>query len=117
MTWTRVCDLDRLPVERGVCALVAGAQVALFRTATGEVHALGNRDPFSGAMVLSRGIVGSRGDTATVASPMYKQVFALDSGRCLDDAAVAVPVHLVRVLDGGVEVRLVAAREELRKVS
>jgi nitrite reductase (NADH) small subunit len=117
MSWTRVCDLDRLPVERGVCALVRGEQVALFRTATGDVFALANRDPFSGAMVLSRGIVGSRGGTATVASPMYKQVFALDSGRCLDDEEVAVPVHGVRVHDGVVEVRLVAGLEELRKVS
>jgi nitrite reductase (NADH) small subunit len=117
MSWTRVCELDRLPVERGVCALVGGEQVALFRTVTDEVFALANRDPFSGAMVLSRGIVGSRGDTATVASPMYKQVFALDSGRCLDDAEVAVPVHGVRVRDGAVEVQPVAALAELRKVS
>ena len=117
MSWTRVCELDRLPVERGVCALVGGTQVALFRTATGELFALDNRDPFSGAMVLSRGIVGSRGDTVTVASPMYKQVFALDSGRCLDDEHVAVRVHPARLRDGVVEVRVVAEQGELRRVS
>lgn len=103
-TWQRVCDLDRLPVERGVCALVDGSQVALFRTSDGAVHALDNQDPFSGAMVLSRGIVGSRGRVHTVASPMYKQVFALDSGRCLDDDQVVVTVHRARVHDGAVEV-------------
>ena len=32
------------------------------------------------------GIVGSRGDDATVASPMYKQVFDLRTGECLDRA-------------------------------
>ena len=43
-----------------------------------------NLDPYSGASVLSRGIVGSRQDAPTVASPMYKQVFDLRTGACLD---------------------------------
>lgn len=103
---TTVCAYDRLPVERGVCVLVDSEQVALFRLADGAVHALGNLDPFSGAMVLSRGIVGSRGDTPTVASPMYKQVFDLLTGRCLDDETVGTPVHHVRVQDGQVQVRI-----------
>lgn len=56
--------------------------------------------------MLSRGIVGSRGDRATVASPMYKQVFSLVAGYDLDAPGVAVPVHGVRVRDGQVEVAL-----------
>ena len=104
--FTPVCRLEQVPVERGVAALVGREQVALFRTADGTVRALGNRDPFSGAMVLSRGIVGSRGDAVTVASPMYKQVFDLASGVCLDDPAVSVPAYPVQVRDGLVEVAL-----------
>jgi len=104
-----VCRLDQVPVERGVAALVDGEQVALFRTADGSVHALANRDPFSGAMVLSRGIVGSRGEAATVASPMYKQVFDLTSGVCLDEPEVAVPAYPVQVRDGLVEISLLEA--------
>jgi nitrite reductase (NADH) small subunit len=104
VSWRSVCRLDEIPVERGVCALLDGRQVALFRTAPGVVHALDNRDPFSGAMVLSRGIVGSREGEATVASPMYKQVFALETGVCLDDPTVRVRVHDVRVRAGAVEV-------------
>jgi nitrite reductase (NADH) small subunit len=103
-----VCRLDQVPVERGVAALVGQEQVALFRTVNGRVHALGNRDPFSGAMVLARGIVGSRGETATVASPMYKQVFDLASGVCLDDPEVAVPTYPVQVRNGTVEVSVSA---------
>jgi nitrite reductase (NADH) small subunit len=102
--WFPVCAYDDLPPERGVCALVDGHQVALFRTYDGPVHALANRDPFSGAYVLARGIVGCRGGVPTVASPMYKQVFDLTTGRCLDDAAVAVPTFAVRVHGGRVEV-------------
>lgn len=103
-----ICPYDRLPVDRGVAALVDGTQVAVFRTAHDGLHAVGNLDPFSGAMVLSRGIVGSRGERPTVASPVYKQVFDLETGQCLDDAAVRLPVHLVRVRDGLVEVALEA---------
>ena len=91
-----ICPYGRLPVERGVAALVDGEQVAVFRTAEGDLHAVSNHDPFSGAMVLSRGIVGSRGDRPTVASPVYKQVFDLETGRCLtsDDASLqAKPVE------------------------
>jgi nitrite reductase (NADH) small subunit len=103
-TWTVVCHFDRLLPERGVAALIAGSQVAVFRTFDGAVYALGNRDPFSDAWVLSRGIVGSRGAEPTVASPMHKQVFSLVTGECLDEPGVAVPVYEVRVRDGDVEV-------------
>jgi nitrite reductase (NADH) small subunit len=69
------------------------------------VHAVGNIDPFSGAAVLSRGIVGDRGGRATVQSPIKKQAFALDDGICLDDPAVAVPVYATRMnADGDVEI-------------
>jgi nitrite reductase (NADH) small subunit len=82
--WTAVCRLDDLAPERGAAALVDGEQVALFRLVDGSVLAVQQRDPFSGAHVISRGIVGSRADVPTVASPMYKQVFDLRTGRCLD---------------------------------
>ena len=105
-TWVTVCRYDQLVPERGVAALVEGEQVALFRTFDGMLHAIGNRDPFSGAFVLSRGIVGSAGDTPTVASPVFKQVFDLRTGRCLSDPDVAVPVHDVRRRGDAVEIRL-----------
>lgn len=104
--WVAVCRYDDLLPERGVAALVGGHQVALFRTFDGMLHAMDNLDPFSGAFVLSRGIVGTRADRPTVASPIFKQVFDLASGRCLSEAGVAVPVHEVRCVDGTVELRL-----------
>ena len=97
---TTVCAVDAVPVEGGVAALVDGVAVAVFRTHAGEVFAIGNVDPFSGASVLSRGIVGSRGDVPVVSSPMYKQAFDLRTGRCLDDPTVAVPSYDVSVVDG-----------------
>lgn len=96
-----VCRFADLQPERGVAVLLPdGAQVALFRTHDGAVHALSNVDPFSGAAVLSRGIVGDRNGVPVVASPIYKQAFDLLTGRCLDDEAVSVPVFDVSVADG-----------------
>ncbi|MER6945386.1 nitrite reductase small subunit NirD [Nonomuraea sp. NPDC000554] len=102
--WTPVCDYRALLSERGVCALVDGRQVAVFLTHEGTVHAIANLDPFSGAHVLSRGIVGSRNGEPTVASPMHKQVFSLLTGVCLDQPEVAVEVCPARVLGSRVEV-------------
>jgi len=105
--WHTVCAIDDILPDMGVAALVSGCQVALFRIGeTHEVHALDNHDPFSGANVMSRGIVGDIGGELVVASPVYKQHFSLSNGRCIEDAAVAVMVHPVRVLEGMVQVGL-----------
>lgn len=94
--WTSICRYADLTPGRGVAALVDGVQIAVFRTTTGELYATGNRDPYSGAYVISRGITGSNDGVPTVASPMYKHVFDLRSGACLDDPAVALPTYPVR---------------------
>lgn len=104
LDWIPVCTLDDLLPERGVAALVDGAQVAVFRTHDQRVYATCNRDPFSGAPVLSRGIVGTRGDIPVVISPMYKQQIDLRTGRCLDDTSVSVPTWPVRIVGERVEV-------------
>lgn len=102
--WTDVCAYGDLAPEQGTCALVGGHPVAVVRTYDGDVHAVGNVDPGSGASVLARGIVGSRLDAPTLISPMYKHVFDLHTGRCLDDPVLAVPVYPVRVQNGRVQV-------------
>src|SRR5258706_11084636 len=100
----RVCPLEDIVPNTGVCALVDGEQVAVFRLDDGSVHAVGNRDPFSGANVLSRGIVGDVKGELVVASPVYKQHFSLLTGRCVEDATARVPVYAARVEDGFVVV-------------
>lgn len=98
---TFACRFADLEAERGVAALLPdGTQVAIFRTHDGRVHALSNVDPFSGAAVLARGIVGDRDGTPIVVSPVYKQAFELRTGRCLDDDGVSVAVFAATVVDG-----------------
>ena len=106
-TTTAVCRLDDLVPERGAAALVGDRQVALFRIDGphgSTVHAVDHRDPFTGANVLARGIVGTVGDRWYVASPLHKQRFDLATGECLDDDGVHLTVHGVHVVDDVVHV-------------
>jgi nitrite reductase (NADH) small subunit len=109
----RVCALTDLEVERGRAALFGRVQIALFLLADGSVHAVSNLDPYSGAHVMSRGIVGTRGDVPTLASPMHKQVFDLRTGECLDTqgkAPATLRVWGVTVREGWIELN----SEEIR---
>ncbi|MFW5417978.1 nitrite reductase small subunit NirD [Nocardiopsis sp. CNT-189] len=100
-TWVPACASHRLQPERGVAVLLpGGAQAALFRTHDGALYALDNTDPFTGAAVLSRGIVGDRAGEPTVASPMLKHRFALRTGASLDDPGVRLAAYPV-LEDGG----------------
>lgn len=100
--WTTACQYDHLIPGRGVGVLLDdGSQAALFRLPDGGLYAVGNVDPFSGAAVMSRGIVGCRAGRPMVQSPIKKQAFGLDDGVCLDDPAVAVPVYAVRTTRAG----------------
>ena len=104
MSVQKVCRLEDIVPNCGVCALVEGRQVAVFRLDDDRIFAIGNRDPFSGANVLSRGIVGDLNGELVVASPVYKQHFSLLTGRCLEDPAVSVPVYRARV--EGVDIQI-----------
>lgn len=100
--WTTACGYHVLVPGRGVGVLLPdGAQAALFRLEDGTLHAVGNIDPFCGAAVMSRGIVGDRGGRRTVQSPLKKQAFALDDGNCLDCPDVSLPVYATRVTPEG----------------
>ncbi|MFF2402663.1 nitrite reductase small subunit NirD [Streptomyces goshikiensis] len=95
--WLTVCELSALTPGRGVAALLPdGSQAAVFVDRTGRPYAIANQDPFTGAQVLSRGLVGTVAGRAFVASPLLKQRFDLESGRCLDHDEVAVRTYPVR---------------------
>ena len=105
-----LCRIADLVAWSGVVALHQGHQIALFylpqgrdRHSAAEIFALDNHDPFSGANVIGRGIVGDKEGEPVVASPIYKQHFRLSDGICLEDPAQRLTVWPVR-LDGDVVV-------------
>ncbi|MFD0667509.1 nitrite reductase small subunit NirD [Ramlibacter sp. MAHUQ-53] len=107
--WTPVCDVDDILPNTGVCALVGGRHVAVFRVAANDeprLYAIDNLDPNARASVLSRGLVGCQGGRVVVASPIYKHHFCLSTGECLEAPEHSVSAYPVRVEAGRV---LVAA--------
>ena len=106
--WVAVCALDDIVPDTGVCALLHGRHVAVFRVgdAAPRVYAIDNVDPNAGASVLSRGLVGSIGERVVVASPIYKQHFDLASGECLEAPEHSVAAWPARVFGGMVWVAI-----------
>lgn len=93
-----VCALDDINLGTGVCALVKEQQVAIFRPAdSGQVFAINNFDPIGKANVLSRGLISDVKGHLTVASPLYKQHFCLDTGECLEDDTVRVASYPTKI--------------------
>jgi len=102
MTTQIICQVQDLVANSGVCARVhlkgQPKQVALFYLPNTDrkIFALDNWDPLGEANVLSRGIVGDINAELVVASPLYKQHFSLETGKCLEDD-VAVPCYQVTI--------------------
>lgn len=102
--WTDICAVADITLGTGVCALVKGKQIAVFRVSDERFYALDNYDPASDANVLSRGILGDLQDERVVASPIYKQHYSLVTGRCLEDPQFSVQAWPVQVEQGRVQV-------------
>ena len=121
MQWQNVCNVSDLERFSGVCALVNGLQVAIFYLPELPlgVYAISNYDPIGKADVLSRGIVGDLQGQTVVASPLYKQHFNLETGGCLEDESVSVPVYACRIKDDKVQVdtRVIAPLRQMVELS
>ena len=101
--WVDVCNLDDITPNTGVGALIAGQSVALFRVGNEKrIYALSNKDPFSQANVMARGIIGDLQGERVIASPIYKQHFSLATGRCLEDKDQKLLVFPTKIENGRV---------------
>ncbi|MFD1123613.1 nitrite reductase small subunit NirD [Methylophilus flavus] len=105
-TWHAVCALDDIWPNTGVCALVEGRQVAIFRLQDDQLYAIDNYDPHSDANVISRGIVGDLGGERVVASPIYKHHYRLSTGICVEDADTRLQTYPVELRDAAVWVQV-----------
>jgi nitrite reductase (NADH) small subunit len=102
--WQTICHKDDLVKDSGVCALLANDdQIAIFKVKD-DVFTVGNWDPVGEANVLYRGLIGDSKGEIYVASPLYKQRFVLDSGKCLDDETVSIQAYDTRLENDQVQV-------------
>ncbi len=108
--WITVCSDTDLVTNSGVCALLNEQQIALFKIKSAnneQLFAVSNWDPIGKANVLYRGLLGSVQDSKVIISPLYKQRYCLESGQCLDDAAIKLIVYPVRIEQKQVQLQLV----------
>lgn len=104
--WVRACRVDDLEPSWGEAVLLRMRQIALFLLGPREVYAVAHEDPAGGAPVMARGIVGSRGDRPTVASPLHKEVYDLGTGECFTDPGLALTTFRTRIVGGFIEIEL-----------
>jgi len=80
--------------------------VALVLLPDGSLYAVSNQDPATGSFVMSRGIVGSRGARPTLASPLHKQVYDLETGECFTSPDYVLRTFPVRIDHGTVQIQV-----------
>lgn len=97
--WRPVGQLEEILPNCGVCALIDGRQIAVFRM-NDDVFAIDNHDPASGSNVLSRGIVGDLRGERVVASPLQKHHYSLETGRCIEEPDMSVRTYPAQVREG-----------------
>ncbi|KLV00275.1 nitrite reductase small subunit NirD [Photobacterium aphoticum] len=103
--WQTICAKQDLPPHAGVCVRLNERHVAIFFCArTGALYAVDNFDPIDKTSVLSRGIIGSIGEEAVVASPLFKQHFNLKTGQCLEQPDIQLKTYPIRCHEGLVQV-------------
>jgi nitrite reductase (NADH) small subunit len=104
-SWQTICQKDDLVKHSGICALLENdQQIAIFQTSEDQVLTINNWDPAGKANVLYRGIVGDDNGELFVASPLYKERFSLQTGKCLDDESLTVDSYETRIVENNVQV-------------
>ncbi|WP_286261922.1 nitrite reductase small subunit NirD [Thalassotalea atypica] len=106
--WQTICHKNDLVKHSGICALLENEeQIAIFQLNETTAYSVSNWDPIGQANVLSRGIIGDSQGELFVASPLYKQRFSLNTGRCLDDESITIKSYQVRIVEDKVQVSLI----------
>jgi len=105
--WVRVGHVEDFPHDGGAAVKYGDVQIAVFNFASrGQWYACQNMCPHKNAFVLSRGILGSVGESPKVACPLHKRPFSLETGECLSGDNCTVKVFPVRIEGDGVYLRL-----------
>lgn len=110
LEWVLACYADDVPENGGACIKHGAEQIAIYNFARrGEWYATQNLCPHKQQMVLSRGMIGSAGESCEpkVACPFHKKTFSLLSGECLSGDDYTIKTYPVKVLDGKVYIGII----------
>ncbi|GAA4323643.1 nitrite reductase small subunit NirD [Mucilaginibacter gynuensis] len=105
--WILACYADDVPENGGACIKHGSEQIAIYNfTRRGEWFATQNLCPHKQQMALSRGMIGSSGDTCEpkVACPFHKKTFSLLTGESLSGDECAIKIYPIKVTEGKVYV-------------
>jgi nitrite reductase (NADH) small subunit len=103
--WILACYAADVPENGGACVKHGDEQIAVFNfSRRGEWYATQNLCPHKQQMVLSRGMIGSAGESCEpkVACPFHKKTFSLLTGECMNDDDFKITTYPVKVVDGKV---------------
>lgn len=99
-----LCRSAELERGWGEALWLEATQLALFRTEEDAFYATSHHCPNSGAKVMARGILGDTmvegTSVATVACPLHKEVYRLDTGECLNADSLPLPVQRLMEIEG-----------------
>lgn len=96
--WVAVGRVDDFPYDGGAAVKYGKVQLAVFRFASrNEWYATQNMCPHKRAFVLSRGIIGSAGETPKVSCPLHKKNFSLQTGECISGDEMSIKVFPVKI--------------------
>ena len=107
MKWVEVGSLDDIPSRGARCVNTPEGKLAVFRTAGGQVFAIGDHCPHKGGP-LSQGIVHG----TSVTCPLHNWVISLETGRALGADEGAVRTVPVRIEAGRLFIALGGVAEE-----
>ncbi|GAB3621649.1 hypothetical protein GCM10027417_29110 [Glutamicibacter endophyticus] len=97
-----LCRYSELFPDWGEAIWHPNGQLAIFRTAWNHVYLTSHRCPITGATVMARGILGGTTINGkhidTIACPLHKEVYRLDTGESLDGTAPQLAVYDVRAV-------------------
>lgn len=101
-TWFKAVEVDKVPINGGVCILYKGRQIAVYNfTRRGAWYACQNLCPHKMEMVLSRGMIGvADEDIPKVACPLHKRNYSLIDGEHINGEGPGIAVYPTKIEQG-----------------
>jgi nitrite reductase (NADH) small subunit len=99
--------VEAIPLGEGRACVVAGREIAVFRTREGEIHAVQARCPHRGGP-LADGLVGA----GVVVCPLHGRRFDLRTGEPIGDRCAALATYRVETTPDGRLLLVQAARSD-----